>query len=167
MSNIDDKISDYKQIIADLEKQKKDEEEAYRDTINKKLSNDYDNVISRLKKLEEENTQLKICLINYDMRLDKLEEENRQLKNCQVSLDILENKFNTLKYIEDSEDWFDDIERKMEDILGIDSIVHELDYRLDILESENEIMNEKIYNLENKNVIENILESNSIHLISF
>jgi hypothetical protein len=144
MSNIDDKISDYKQIIADLEKQKKDE--AYRDTINKKLSNDYDNVISRLKKLEE---------------------ENRQLKNCQVSLDILENKFNTLKYIEDSEDWFDDIERKMEDILGIDSIVHELDYRLDILESENEIMNEKIYNLENKNVIENILESNSIDLISF
>ena len=33
MSNIDDKISDYKLIIADLEKQKKDEEEAYKDTI--------------------------------------------------------------------------------------------------------------------------------------
>jgi hypothetical protein len=146
MSSIDTKIEEHKKMLADLEKQKKDEEEAYRDTINKKLSNDYDNVISRL---------------------NKLEDENRQLKICQVRLDILENKFNTLKYIEDSEDWFDDIERKMDNIIGIDSTVLELDYRLDILESENEIMNEKLYHLENQNVIENILESNSINLISF
>jgi hypothetical protein len=33
MSSIDTRILDYKQIIADLEKQKQDEEEAYRNTI--------------------------------------------------------------------------------------------------------------------------------------
>jgi hypothetical protein len=106
MSNIDDKIEEYKKMLTDLEKQKKDEEEASRETIdwnmeqlnkyviqynmnfnnkiirypflefvykilkdlftsNKKLSNDYDNVISRLDNLENENKYLKEKL--YDL----------------------------------------------------------------------------------------------------
>lgn len=159
MSNIDTKIEEHKRILADLEKQKKGEEEVF-----------HNDMKERLNKLEEENRQLKTCQVSLDIlkkRLDKLEEENEKLKTCQDRLDILENKFNNLKYIEDSEDWFDDIERKMDDIIGLDSIVHELDYRLDILESENEEITEKLYSLENKNVIENFLENNSIDLISF
>jgi hypothetical protein len=106
MSNIDTKIEEYKKMLTDLEKQRKDEEEAYRETIdwnmeqldkyvrltyihysvkiirypflefvykilkhlftsNKKLSNDFDNVISRLDNLENENKYLKEKL--YDL----------------------------------------------------------------------------------------------------
>ncbi len=246
MSNIDDKISDYKQIIADLEKQKKDEEEAYKNTIdynmeqldkyvenietkiqqrrevlkteyskgdimpnqhediisniilqykcnqyktliyeykndeniklqnlnglwsssqlrkyqhhifefiykilkhlftsNKKLSNDYDNVISRLNKLEEENRQLKTCQINYydiKERLNIIEIGNKQLKETLAS-------YNDVVSVEKYE-----IDKK---IYTIESRLDTLEYntfddfeeRLDILENENKYLKEKLYDL--------------------
>jgi hypothetical protein len=240
MSNIDDKISDYKLIIADLEKQKKDEEEAYKDTIdwnmeqldkyveeietkvkkwkigkekelrsnpgndglnydfyisenssvfrsdqysksmryeyveqlkypviyikrnngttqevnikhhyhhifefvykilkhlftsNKKLSNDYDNVISRLNKLEEENRQLKTCQINYFDIKDRLNIIQRQLKilsqnDMKNKIDVLERENKQFK--EKLSDYLDELENKINTTKN--------DMRLDILEEEN------------------------------
>jgi hypothetical protein len=238
MSNIDDKISDYKQIIADLEKQKKAEEEAYRDTIdwnmeqldkyvdstetkikelainkikqyhleddklnldfytssisdiirsnlyssgritiykstenlnlkhhlirfesgegyhlqyirqhifefiykilkhlftsNKKLSNDYDNVISRLNKLEEENRQLKTCQINYFDIKERLNIIQSQLKilsqnDMKNKIDVLERENKQFK--EKLSDYLDELENKINTTKN--------DMRLDILEEEN------------------------------
>lgn len=290
MSNIDAKIDDYKQMIADLEKQKKDEEESYKNTIewnmeqldkyvesietkiqkhsedlktyynkpeinykqqnnivsneisrlrreyyqsltyrykedeeikvlykagseercyrgplkyychifefvykilkhlftsNKKLSNDYDNVISRLDKLEEENRQLKTCQINYydmkerlniiekqqkilsqndmKLRLDKLEEENRQLKICQVNYYDMKERLNT---IEKENKQLKETLSSYNDVVSVEK--YEINKKIYTIEN-------RLVTLEEKNIIEydtfddleerlNILENDTTYL---
>ena len=270
MSNIDAKIDDYKQMIADLEKQKKDEEESYKNTIewnmeqldkyvesietkiqkhsedlktyynkpeinykqqnnivsneisrlrreyyqsltyrykedeeikvlykagseercyrgplkyychifefvykilkhlftsNKKLSNDYDNVISRLDKLEEENRQLKTCQINYydmkerlniiekqqkilsqndmKLRLDKLEEENQQFKEKLSNyLDELENKINTTQ--NDMKLRLDKLEEENRQLKICQVNYYDMKERLNTIEKENKQLKETL-----------------------
>jgi hypothetical protein len=211
MSNIDIKIEEYKQMLADLEKQKKDEEEAYKNTIDwnmEQLDKYVDSTEIKVKKqtidiikgycLEDkdkvnldfytssisdiirsniynsgiitiynstENLSLKRPLIkfgfmDYDIRhnrshifefiykilkhlftsnkkisnyydnvisrLDKLEEENKQLKTCQVNYYDIKERLNILEYY-DIKNKLDIIEDRLDriDIVG-ESILSKL-----------------------------------------
>jgi len=106
------------------------------------LSNDYDNVISRLNKLEEENRQLKTCQINYFDIKDRLNIIQRQLKilsqnDMKNKIDVLERENKQFK--EKLSDYLDELENKINTTKN--------DMRLDILENENKYLKEKLYDL--------------------
>jgi hypothetical protein len=166
MSNIDAKIDDYKQMIADLEKQKKGEEEAYKNTIDwnmeqlDKYVEEKELFIKNARKQLESN----IVSLNLLSEISNKEQIEFELSGIRIKTynnysfqiekrhtiyhHIFEFVYKILKYLFTSN-------KKMSN--DYDNVISRLDKlevsnknikeQLNILENENKYLKEKLYDL--------------------